>query len=83
MQVAKSVPRVHPLWKAEKKIFEIGKLIFEIEKQVLCKHLCAGKAKMEQQKTSLLMDLNSSRHTLEELNMEKTNIEKNNKMMQV
>lgn len=38
---------------------------------------------MEQQKTSLLMDLNSSRHTLEELNMEKTNIEKNNKMMQV
>merc|ERR1719348_1222822 len=28
------------------------------------------------------MDLNTSRHTLEELNMEKANIEKNNKMMQ-
>jgi hypothetical protein len=42
-----------------------------------------GKAKMEQQKTTLLMDLNSSRHTLEELNMEKANIEKGNKMMQV
>ena len=38
---------------------------------------------MEQHKTSLLMDLNSSRHTLEELNMEKAIIEKNNKMMQV
>ena len=37
---------------------------------------------MEQHKTGLLMDLNTSRHTLEELNMEKANIEKNNKMMQ-
>merc|ERR1719315_229615 len=41
-----------------------------------------GKAKMEQHKNSLLMDLNQSRHTLEELNAEKANIEKNNKMMQ-
>ena len=40
MQVAKSVPRVHLLWKAEKNLFEIGKPIFEIRKQVLCKHLC-------------------------------------------
>ena len=38
---------------------------------------------MEQQKTALLMDLNTSRHTLEELNMERANMEKNNKMMQV
>ena len=29
------------------------------------------------------MDLNTSRHTLEELNMERANMEKNNKMMQV
>jgi len=41
-----------------------------------------GKAKMEQHKTSLLMELNTSRHTLEELNMEKANFDKNNKMMQ-
>ena len=38
---------------------------------------------MEQHKTALLMDLNTSRHTLEELNMERANMEKNNKMMQV
>ena len=49
----------------------------------VCNFGCLGKAKMEQHKTSLLMDLNSSRHTLEELNMEKAIIEKNNKMMQV
>ena len=41
-----------------------------------------GKAKMEQHKNSLLMDLNQSRHTLEELNSEKSMLEKNNKMMQ-
>ena len=41
-----------------------------------------GKAKMEQHKTGLLMDLNSCKHTLEELNMEKAHADKNNKMMQ-
>jgi len=41
-----------------------------------------AKAKMEQHKNTLLMDLNQSRHTLEELNAEKANIEKNNKIMQ-
>ena len=40
IQLAKSVPRVHPLWKAEKILLGIGKLIFEIRKKVLCKHLC-------------------------------------------
>ena len=37
---------------------------------------------MEHQKNQHLMDLNQGRVSLEELNMEKSNIDKNNKMMQ-
>jgi myosin heavy chain 6/7 len=41
-----------------------------------------GKAKLEQAKNVLMMELNQSRHSLEELNLEKATIDKNNKMMQ-
>ena len=41
-----------------------------------------GKAKLEQNKNNLLMDLNQSRLTLEEANAEKAYYEKNNKIMQ-
>ena len=41
-----------------------------------------AKTKLEQHKNGLLMELNQSRHTLEELNADKATVEKNNKIMQ-
>merc|ERR1719516_840854 len=41
-----------------------------------------AKSKLEQNKNGLMMELNQSRHTLEELNIEKATVDKNNKIMQ-